>query len=257
MEERPKHSVVNRNPPGCQASRRISRTSRRSSSIGCRSLMIGRRSSAGLLAWTSCQDPSRLVVEINSQVAQFRELLVHIGTARDSPETREKIRKLRRGCVDTCKHTSQLLIPQMRGSNLESSLLDHPELALLFYLCQMMLRELGKCSRLVQLIPMDMTGYFENRAGPSNIGNVISQILLCKQIQPDFNQEEICSIAKDSQDLARLIQDMQEFLPQQDTAAEKNAALEPENSKWKRKGRRNSIYTNVSSCCCFCRPTYL
>lgn len=45
-------------------------------------------------------------------------------------------------------------------SNLESSLLDHPELALLFYLCQMMLRELGKCSRLVQLIPMDMTGYF-------------------------------------------------------------------------------------------------
>lgn len=60
MEERPKHSVVNRNPPGCQASRRISRTSRRSSSIGCRSLMIGRRSSAGLLAWTSCQDPSRV-----------------------------------------------------------------------------------------------------------------------------------------------------------------------------------------------------
>lgn len=59
----------------------------------------------------------------------------------------------------------------------------------------------------------------ENRAGPSNIGNVISQILLCKQIAPDFNQEEICSIAKDSQDLAKLIQDMQEFLPQQDTAA--------------------------------------
>lgn len=60
MEERPKHSVVTRNPPGCQSSRRISRTSRRSSSIGCRSLMIGRRSSAGLLAWTSCQDPSRV-----------------------------------------------------------------------------------------------------------------------------------------------------------------------------------------------------
>lgn len=44
--------------------------------------------------------------------------------------------------------------------NVEPSLLDHPELALLFYLCQMMIRELGKCSRLVQLIPMDMTGYF-------------------------------------------------------------------------------------------------
>ncbi|XP_025417444.1 uncharacterized protein LOC112688472 isoform X2 [Sipha flava] len=60
MEERAKHSGANRNLPGCQSSRRISRTSRRSSSIGCRSLMIGRRSSAGILAWTSCQDPSRM-----------------------------------------------------------------------------------------------------------------------------------------------------------------------------------------------------
>ena len=29
-------------------------------------------------------------------------------------------------------------------------------------MCQLFLRELGKCSRLVQLIPMDMTGYFGN-----------------------------------------------------------------------------------------------
>lgn len=56
-----------------------------------------------------------------------------------------------------------LFFPLSSRSNLESSLLDHPELALLFYLCQMMLRELGKCSRLVQLIPMDMTGYFGER----------------------------------------------------------------------------------------------
>ncbi len=61
----------------------------------------------------------------------------------------------------------------------------------------------------------------ENRAGPSNIGNVISQILLCKQIAPDFNQEEICSIAKDSQELTRIMQEIQEFLPQQDTSAGK------------------------------------
>ena len=61
--------------------------------------------------------------------------------------------------------------------------------------------------------------FAENRAGPSNIGNVISQILLCKQIAPDFNQEEICSIAKDSQELTRIIQEIQEFLPQQDLNA--------------------------------------
>lgn len=54
----------------------------------------------------------------------------------------------------------------------------------------------------------------ENRAGPSNLGNVISQILLCKQITPDFNEEELCSITKDSQDIAMLLSEMQEYMPQ-------------------------------------------
>lgn len=57
----------------------------------------------------------------------------------------------------------------------------------------------------------------DNRAGPSNLGNVISQILLCKQITPDFNQEELCSITKDSQDIAKLLSDMQEYTPNQET----------------------------------------
>lgn len=57
----------------------------------------------------------------------------------------------------------------------------------------------------------------DNRAGPSNLGNVISQILLCKQITPDFNQEELCSITKDSQEMAKLLSDMQEYMPQQET----------------------------------------
>lgn len=61
--------------------------------------------------------------------------------------------------------------------------------------------------------------FTENRAGPSNLGNVISQILLCKTIAPDFNQEEICSIAKDSLELNRIVHEMQEFLPQQEVAA--------------------------------------
>lgn len=88
----------------------------------------------------------------------------------------------------------------------------------------------------------------ENRAGPSNIGNVISQILLCKQIQPDFNQEEICSIAKDSQDLVKLIQDMQEFLPQQDTAAGEYKNLK----FYKKKKTKSTIklhIINVIRCC--------
>lgn len=65
--------------------------------------------------------------------------------------------------------------------------------------------------------PYNKRNAADNRAGPSNLGNVISQILLCKQITPDFNEEELCSITKDSQEIAMLLSQMQEFMPQQDT----------------------------------------
>ncbi|EFN89513.1 hypothetical protein EAI_07089, partial [Harpegnathos saltator] len=54
------------------------------------------------------------IQDINSQVAQFRDLLINIGQSRDCPELREKIRKMRRNCVETCKHTSQLVLPHVR-----------------------------------------------------------------------------------------------------------------------------------------------
>lgn len=53
----------------------------------------------------------------------------------------------------------------------------------------------------------------ENRAGPSNLGTVFSQIILCKQLAPDFNAEELRSIWKDSEDIQRLIDDLSEFMP--------------------------------------------
>ena len=61
----------------------------------------------------------------------------------------------------------------------------------------------------------------ENRAGPSNLGNVISQILLCKQITPDFNEEELSSIVKDTQDVNKIISDLQEYMPQQELHLDK------------------------------------
>lgn len=54
------------------------------------------------------------IQDINSQVAQFRDLLINIGQPRDNPELREKIRKMRRNCVEACKHTSQLVLPHVR-----------------------------------------------------------------------------------------------------------------------------------------------
>lgn len=53
-------------------------------------------------------------MDINSQVAFFRDLLIHVGhRTRDCPELREKIRKVRRQCVESFKHTAQLILPQI------------------------------------------------------------------------------------------------------------------------------------------------
>ncbi|XP_032684980.1 uncharacterized protein LOC116850603 isoform X1 [Odontomachus brunneus] len=154
------------------------------------------------------------IQDINSQVAQFRDLLINIGQPRDSPELREKIRKMRRNCVEACKHTSQLVLPHVQSAIDVGIPVDSPNLVLLFYVAQLFLRELHKSKNLIQIVPMDMSGYYESRAGPSYIGNVVSQILLCKQIRPDFNEEELCSIRKDSEEIGQLIAELQEFMPQ-------------------------------------------
>ncbi|XP_048514159.1 uncharacterized protein LOC105683249 isoform X5 [Athalia rosae] len=159
-------------------------------------------------------DPHKQIQDINSQVAQFRDLLINIGQPRDSPELRERIRKLRRSCVEACKNTSQLVLPQIRSSMDQGFPADSPNLVLLFFVTQLFLRELYKSKNLLRIVPMDMTGYYESKAGPSNIGNVISQILLCKQITPNFHEEELCSIQKDSEEINALIKELQEFMPQ-------------------------------------------
>lgn len=57
----------------------------------------------------------------------------------------------------------------------------------------------------------------ENRAGPSNLGSVFSQIILCKQLAPDFNAEELRSIRKDSEDIQRIVDELAEFMPMEET----------------------------------------
>lgn len=97
-------------------------------------------------------------MEINCYVAQFRELLIFIGQSRDSPELREKIRRLRRSCVDACKHTAHLITPQPK--HCQSSASGNLNLSLLYQLTQQFRHELLKSHRLIQLVPYDMTDYY-------------------------------------------------------------------------------------------------
>ncbi|XP_018331541.1 uncharacterized protein LOC108741287 isoform X2 [Agrilus planipennis] len=198
-----------------------------------------------------------LILELNGQVASLRDLLIHIGQDRDCSELREKIRRLRRNCVEGCKFIAQLILPQLRSAVAEGIPVYNSHHVLLFFMSQLLLRELTKCHRLVQVVPMDMSGYYENRAGPSNLGNVISQILLCKQITPDFNQEELCSIAKDSEEIVQLLTEMQEFLPKQETNLEHQMALTEDLNKWTKKSRGSSLCKNMRFLCCIRRTNYL
>lgn len=56
----------------------------------------------------------------------------------------------------------------------------------------------------------------ENRTRPTNFGNVIGQILLCKEITPDFNQEELCSIQNDVRTIEKLMAELKLNMPQAD-----------------------------------------
>ncbi|XP_076376082.1 decima [Megalopta genalis] len=188
------------------------------------------------------------IQEINSQVAQFRDLLINIGQPRDCQELREKVRRLRRNCVEACKATSQHILPQVRRTTDIGIPVDCPNLMLLFNVVQLFLRELCKSENLIRIVPMDMTGYYDSRTGPSNIGNVISQILLCKQITPNFHEEELCSIKKDSEEIRSLINELQEFMPQSDGDIEKFTALQNLGSRGNRGNGWRTHRWNQSNC---------
>ena len=55
-----------------------------------------------------------MIFDINVQIALFRDLLIHVGTTKDGPELREKIRRVRRQCVEGCQQTNNQLLPQVK-----------------------------------------------------------------------------------------------------------------------------------------------
>jgi hypothetical protein len=56
----------------------------------------------------------QVIFDINVRIAVFRDLLIHVGTLKDCTELREKIRRVRRQCVEACKHTNAQLLPHIK-----------------------------------------------------------------------------------------------------------------------------------------------
>ncbi|CAG7734296.1 unnamed protein product [Allacma fusca] len=115
-------------------------------------------------------ETSSAVAEVNNYVAQFRDLLIHIGQSRDGPEMREKIRRMRRLGIDSCRHAVHMLLQQVRSDISEGIPVDFsPQLVLLFFCTQLLLRELRKCRRLVMTMPIDMASYYGNPSKQSSV----------------------------------------------------------------------------------------
>ena len=58
--------------------------------------------------------------------------------------------------------------------------------------------------------------FSETKPTPHGLSSVLSQIVLCKSMKPDFNVEEKVSIEKDSREIRAIIAEMGECLPKED-----------------------------------------
>lgn len=221
-----------------------------------------------------------VIFDINVQIATFRDLLIHIGTAKDAPELREKIRRVRRQCVEGCKQTNNLLLPQIKSAVAEGTILGNHQLICLYMLSQLLERELDKCLRLVVAIPMDMSSFYDNKSTTTHgLGNVLSQIVLGKAMKPDFDVEERASIEKDTREIRHIINEMAEYLPQEDPDKARNGltsvdskrrwAFKKKRKQWDHRGSTSAAAAGAASAaagltnrvstsfCCLCSANYV
>ena len=57
----------------------------------------------------------QMLIDINTQVASFRDMLIHIGHDKhDQPELRAQIRKTRRACVESCIKVARMILPHLK-----------------------------------------------------------------------------------------------------------------------------------------------
>ncbi|CAG0901022.1 unnamed protein product [Darwinula stevensoni] len=92
---------------------------------------------------------------------------------------------------------------------------DDEEFIILFNSTLFLSREMRKCRRLVSDRPVDMSQYNEVQLMPSGGMSVLSQIVLstCRQLAPDWNLEEFMIIDRESAELRRHLDEMQQYIP--------------------------------------------
>jgi len=200
---------------------------------------------------------NQALTELNLQVALFRDLLLGVGSARDCPELREKIRKIRMEAVEDVVKTNNSLLPHVKKCISEGTIVDNGQLICLYLIARLLQRELDKCLRLVTFLPMqDMDKHFDNKTkkpgAGGGIGSMLTQIVLCTNTRPDFNAEEVASVAKDQKELFIIVEDMADHLPIEDPnkAVTGLTCNDQDGRKWTVKRQRRKCFIDCAGCFC-------
>lgn len=194
-------------------------------------------------------DCERIIEELNSLVANFRDLLIHVGKSHDSPEIRDKMKTVRKKCVERCSAANRVLLPQIRSDVAEGIPVDSQHLVNLVCCTQLLLREIHKCRLLVTANPMDMTSYYERRPRSSGVA-VLDKLILWRPPLYDYHQEELLLIQRDMDSVNTMLNEMLDFMPQETGGK----SLEDSFHKWQRR-RKRALYRKCSYWNCFCRAS--
>jgi len=198
------------------------------------------------------------LLELNIEVATFRDLLLSVGSCRDCPELRERIRRVRLAAVEAVARTNTDLLPHIKMCISEGTIIDNGQLICLYLLARLLERELAKCQGLVTSRPMaGMDNHFDKKSktpASGGIGTMLTQIVMCTNVRPDFNAEERASVEKDRRELLVIVEDMADHLPREDPSKASCGLTcnEGTDTKWSLKRKRKKC-SGFAHCCWYGR----
>ncbi|KAG8177219.1 hypothetical protein JTE90_022093 [Oedothorax gibbosus] len=190
-------------------------------------------------------DCQRIIEELNCLVANFRDLLIHVGKGHDGPEVRDRIRVVRKKCVERATSANRVLMPQIKNDVAEGIPVDNQHLVNLVCCTQLLLREIHKCKMLVAAHPMDMTSFYERRPRSSGVA-VLDKLILWRAPLHDYHQEEVVAIQRDTDTVNGMLNEMLDFMPQETGGK----SLEDSFHKWRRR-RKRALYGKCGYWNCF------
>ncbi|XP_026272683.1 uncharacterized protein LOC113202597 isoform X3 [Frankliniella occidentalis] len=159
---------------------------------------------------------SEWTLELNSQIATFRELMLSIGSGKDTQQLREDVRKCRMATMELCRNARPLIAASHKWAQPGGWTYTMTPAAMWCEFMKMFHRQLGTCYILVHEFPADMSGYQ---------GGALSKLLV-QSLRPEWNKQEIASVRVDLVELQECITATGVVTPDDEQQMESSTALQ-------------------------------